>query len=313
MNPFAILVAGPTASGKSSLAYALAKALDGIIVNADSKQIYRELRILTARPSAETQFRVPHRLYGIMSAVECCSVVRWKDLASAEIATAHREGKVPIITGGSGLYLRSLTKGLAFIPPIPCSARQAAVDTLEKLGTMAFHAELAKRDPEMAARLSCGDSHRLIRAWEVLDATGVSLAEWQRRQSTGRESELGALAFVTAPQRDTHNRTCDSRFLDMMEAGALEEVDSLLALGLSPKLPAMKALGVKPLSQHLQGLISLEQAIMQSQRDTRQYAKRQGTWFRHQMSDAVMLEDSFSQEVVEFVIKRVRRFLLTRK
>ena len=304
-----MLLGGPTAAGKSALAVALAEALDGVVINADSMQVYEELRILTARPGAPVEARVPHRLYGVLPASETCSAARWRDLARAEIAAAHRARRIPILVGGSGLYFRALGKGLAPVPPVPETVRRAARARHAELGGAAFFAELSKRDPEMAARLDPNDRQRLIRAFEVTEATGVSLAEWQRRQPRGEGLGGPVLALVLAPPRPALYRACDERFLRMMAAGALAEVEALATL--DPALPAMKALGVRPLRRHLEAEIGLNEAISEAQKATRRYAKRQLTWFRHQMPEAMVLEGSNSAELTAAAVAEARRFLLT--
>ncbi len=282
--PPVLVIGGPTASGKSALALDLAEALDGVVINADSMQLYRELAILTARPDAAALARAPHRLYGVLAGAERGAAGRWRDLALAEIAAAQAAGRRPIVAGGTGLYLEALIHGLADIPPVPPEIRAEAVARHRALGGPAFHAELAQLDPVMAARLHPGDTQRLIRAWEVRAATGRSLAEWQAAPPVPSGGPTDALTFdvvVLMPPRDSLYAACDARFAAMIAAGALEEVRALVALGLDPGLPVMKALGVPPLHHHLNGEISLDEAIVQAQRDTRHYAKRQLTWFRH--------------------------------
>ena len=284
-----LVIAGPTASGKSRLALDLAAARRGTVINADSMQVYRELRILTARPDAAEMARAPHRLYGILSAAEACSAARWRALALAAIEEARAEGRLPILVGGTGLYLRALFDGLAEIPPIPRDLRAAARARHRDLGGQAFRAELARRDPESAARLAAGDTQRLVRAWEVVEATGRPLPDWQRAGGAG----MGAHAYravLLMPPRDALYAACDARFGAMVAAGALDEVRALLALGLDPALPALKSLGVRELARHLVGEWTLEQAVEKARQATRNYAKRQTTWFRHQFAPDLVLE-----------------------
>lgn len=284
-----LVIAGPTASGKSRLALDLAAARRGTVINADSMQVYRELRILTARPGEAETARAPHRLYGILAAAEPCSAARWRALALAAIEEARSDHRLPILVGGTGLYLKALFEGLAEIPPIPQSLREAARARHRALGGEAFRAELARRDPESAARLAPGDTQRLVRAWEVVEATGRALPEWQRASGAG----AGVHAYRTIlvmPPRDTLYAACDARFDAMMAAGALDEARALLALGLDPALPALKSLGVRELARHLAGEWSLEQAEGKARQATRNYAKRQATWFRHQLTPDVVLE-----------------------
>ena len=279
----AILIAGPTASGKSALALKLAEKLGGTIVNADSMQVYRDLRIITARPSAEEEARAPHRLYGHVDAAVNYSVGRWCVDVQAALAETKREGRVPIVVGGTGLYFKALTQGLAAVPPTPAEVRAAVRARLEAEGASALHAELARRDPAMAARLKPGDRTRVARALEVLESTGRSLAEWQREGMPAILNPEHAAKIFLVPDRAELHRRIDARFDDMLAAGALAEVQALDARGLDPLLPAMKAHGVPWLRRHLRGEITLETAAAGAKQDTRRYTKRQLTWFRHQM------------------------------
>lgn len=286
-----MVIAGPTASGKSALALALAQALDGVVINADSMQVYRELSVLTARPSRADCAAAPHRLYGILPAAEPCSAGRWRALARAEIARAAAAGKLPVVVGGTGLYLRALTRGLAPVPEVPPAVRGAAKARLDRLGAAAFHDALARRDPAMAARLRPSDPQRLVRAWEVLEATGRSLASWQQEPAEPPSDDEPVFhTFILNRPRAELYAACDARFLRMLEAGGLDEVRAVDALGLDPQLPAMKALGLPELRRHIRGELDLAQAIAAAQQATRRYAKRQATWFRHQMADAQVLE-----------------------
>jgi tRNA dimethylallyltransferase len=306
-----VVVAGPTASGKSALALALAEAFDGVVINADSMQVYDALRILTNRPDAADLARAPHRLYGVIPAAETCSAARWRSLALAEIAAAHEAARLPIVTGGTGLYIRALIEGLAPIPDIPDAVRRRARDRHASLGGPAFHAELATLDPEMAERLAPGDSQRMIRAFEVIEATGRSLAEWQRQPPAADALAPRFLTLTLAPPRPPLYAACDGRFAAMIEAGAVAEARDLAALDLDPGVPVMKALGVPELRRHLAGELSLAQAIAAAQQATRHYAKRQLTWFRHQLTGAVVYETQYSEDLKQVAIKEISRFLLT--
>lgn len=296
-----IVVAGPTASGKSALAMEIAEAFRGVVINADSMQIYADLRVLTARPSQAEERRVPHRLYGVLDGAEKCSAGRWRGMALAEIARARASGLLPVLCGGTGLYLQALMHGIAPVPAVPDDIRQRATALHAQLGGPAFHARLAERDPVMAARLHPGNTQRLIRAWEVMDATGRSLAAWQEDArkgghmavAGGSAGGLDFLSFVLLPARAPLSAACDGRFRQMVEAGAPEEVRALVARGLDPALPVMKALGVRELAAYLAGETGLEEAIDRAQRETRRYAKRQMTWFRHQMKDAILFETGY--------------------
>jgi tRNA dimethylallyltransferase len=306
----AVIVAGPTASGKSALAVAIALAFDGTVINADSMQVYDDLRILTARPSADDEERVPHRLYGILSPAELCSAGRWCALAAAACEDAWRDGKLPVVVGGTGLYLKSLMQGLSPIPDVPDSVRAQARAHFADLGNTAFHAALAEIDPRMAARLHPGNSQRLMRAWEVLEATGRSLADWQDEPAVPPVAAQFR-SFSVLPARERLYAQCDARFAAMMDGGALEEVRALVAKNLDPSLPAMRALGVSELSAHLRGEISREEAMAAAQQATRRYAKRQMTWFRHQLKADQVISAQLSESLQAKIFSYIRQFLLT--
>jgi tRNA dimethylallyltransferase len=281
----AVLIAGPTASGKSALALAVAEKLGGTIVNADSMQVYRDLGIITARPSPEEEARVPHRLYGHVDAAEIYSTGRWLDDVAAALAAIAAEGRVPIVVGGTGLYFKALTSGLAAVPPIPADIRADVRGRLESEGVSALYAELIERDPVTAARLMPLDRTRIARALEVVLATGRSLSDWHKEGLPPLlDPARAAKVFVTCERKDLVARI-EARFAKMLEAGALDEVEALAARQLNPLLPAMKAHGVPWLIRHLKGEISLDEAAEGSIMDTRRYAKRQLTWFRGQMKD----------------------------
>jgi tRNA dimethylallyltransferase len=284
-KPTLVLIAGPTASGKSALAMKVAEAVGGVVVNADSMQVYRDLRLITARPSQEEEARVPHRLYGHVDAVETYSVGRWLAEAGAVVADARREGRVAILVGGTGLYFKRATGGLAAIPAIPEGIRSALRARLANEGAPALHAELAQRDPAAAARLHPEDRIRIVRALEVLEATGRPLGEWQRENEAPLIDPTTARKVFLAPERAELRRRIEQRFDAMLAAGALEEVRALAARHLDPNLPVMKAHGVPWLIRHLRGEMTLETAAEESKADTRRYAKRQFTWFRNQLPD----------------------------
>lgn len=306
-----VLVAGPTASGKSALALELAETFDGVIINADSMQVYRELEVLSARPGKSEEARAPHRLYGVMAAAVPCNAGRWRTLALAEIDAAQAAGRLAIVVGGTGLYLRALTEGLAPVPEVPAAVRAEAARLHDRLGGARFHAALGLRDPVMAARLEAGDRQRLIRAWEVMAASGTSLAEWQALEPVGRVLDVPVAKLVLDPPRDELYDRCDARFAAMVAAGALDEVKALLALRLDPELPVMKALGVRELASHLAGQSTLEEAVAAGQQATRRYAKRQDTWFRNQMADARRLSAQDSESLWAEIFPFIREFLLT--
>ncbi|WP_135465963.1 tRNA (adenosine(37)-N6)-dimethylallyltransferase MiaA [Crenalkalicoccus roseus] len=279
--PRALLLAGPTASGKSALALALARRLGGTIINADSMQIYRELRVLTARPTPEEEAAVPHRLYGVRPAAEAGSVAWWREAALAEMAAARAAGRLPILAGGTGLYFLSLTEGLSAIPPVPPAARAEARALLAALGAPALHARLAAADPETAAMLRPTDGQRLARAFEVWRGTGRGLAAWQREGARTGPAPWRFAAILLDPPREALRAAIAARFDAMLAAGAVEEVRALLALGLDPALPAMRAHGVPELAAHLAGRMTLGEARRRAILNTGRYTKRQATWFRH--------------------------------
>lgn len=306
-----LIVAGPTASGKSALALRLAEEFGGVVINADSMQVYREMRVLSARPSPEDEARAPHRLYGVLPAAEVCSAARWRDLAKAEIEAAWAAGRLPIVAGGTGLYINALTQGISPIPEVPEAARQAARALFADLGNAAFHARLAERDPVMAARLDPGNSQRLVRAWEVLEATGRSLADWQALPPDGA-LRAPSLTVLLLPPRDWLYRRIDARFAEMISAGGLDEVAALDHMGLAPDLPAMKALGIPELRRHLRGEVGLDAAVAAAQQATRNYAKRQVTWFRHRSDvSALRLGEQLSESLLGRIFPIIRQFLLT--
>ncbi len=284
-----ILLAGPTASGKSRLALELAERLGGVVINADSMQVFRELRVLTARPDPAEEARVPHRLYGHVSASERYSVGRWLEDAAAALAEARSAGRRPILAGGTGLYFKALTEGLAAVPAIPADVRERLARDGENLPAAILHGRLAARDPEGAAALRPSDRGRILRALEVLEVTGVPLRIWHSRHGTPVLAGEGALRLVLSPDRAELHRRIDARVEAMLAAGAVDEVRRLAALDLDPAMPAMKAIGVRPLLAHLRGELDLAAATGRIQAETRQYAKRQATWFRHQMTGWTVL------------------------
>jgi len=281
----AVLIAGPTASGKSALALAMAEELGGTIINADSMQVYRNLRIITARPTRAEETRVPHLLYGHVDAAENYSVGRWCVDASAALAEVERAGRLPIMIGGTGLYFKTLTQGLAAVPPIPPEVRAAVRGRLEADGVAPLYVELAARDPVTAQRLMPGDRARVTRALEVVLATGRSLTDWHRDGMPPALDPAGAVKIFLDVDRAELHRRIDARFDAMLASGALDEVRALSRRGLDPALPAMKAHGVPWLIRHLAGEMALDAAADEGKRDTRRYTKRQATWFRHQLPD----------------------------
>jgi tRNA dimethylallyltransferase len=284
-NPVATLIAGPTASGKSALALELARATGGIVINADSMQVYRDLRVITARPTPDEEVAVPHRLYGHVDAAVNFSAGAWVVDAASALAAAHAQNRLAIFTGGSGLYFRALTRGLSAVPPIAAEVRESVRARLEHDGVEALHAELARRDPLSAERLKPRDRSRIARALEVVEATGRSLTDWHRDGLPPLLPPGTFRALFLSPDRDELYARIDARFEAMLGAGALEEVAALATRHLDPLLPAMKAHGVPALIRHHKGEISLEEAAEIGRADTRHYAKRQFTWFRHQLPE----------------------------
>jgi tRNA dimethylallyltransferase len=281
----AVFIAGPTASGKSALAFALAERLNGVIINADSMQVYRDLRIITARPAETEEARVPHRLYGHVDAAENYSVGRWCHDAEQALNDAIDQGRMPIFVGGTGLYFKALTAGLAAVPPIPPGVRMDVRGRLQREGAPALHSELARLDPVTAQRVTANDRSRISRALEVVLATGRPLSDWHREGLPAIIDPARAVkTFVTCERKELVRRI-ETRFAAMLEAGALDEVRVLAARRLDASLPAMKAHGVPWLIRHLEGEISREEAAAGAVMDTRRYAKRQLTWFRNQMKD----------------------------
>jgi tRNA dimethylallyltransferase len=299
----AVLIAGPTASGKSALALDLAEKLGGSIVNADSMQVYSHLRIITARPRPADEARVPHYLYGHVDEAENYSVGRWCRDAGVAMAEIAAQGRVPILVGGTGLYFKALTSGLAAVPPIPADIRSAVRGRLERDGVTPLYAELIERDPVTAQRLMPNDRSRISRALEVMLATGRSLTDWHRDGLPPLlDATRAAKVFLTCDRSELVARI-EKRFVAMLTAGALDEVRALAARQLDPALPAMKAHGVPWLIRHLKGEISLDEAAAGGVMDTRRYAKRQVTWFRNQMKDWPF---AGPQEASEVLLKMAR-------
>ena len=278
------LIAGPTASGKSTLAVRLALEIGGEIVNADSMQVYRDLRVLTARPSPAQEVAARHHLFGVLDGAEAWSVGHWLRTVDPILDEIAARGRTAIVVGGTGLYFHALTRGLAETPPVPDAVRDATVGRLAEIGEPAFRAALSAVDPTAEARISKGDSQRLVRALAVFTVSGRSLTDWQA--ATSPRLPAGAWrGVVINPPRETLYQRCDDRLEQMLAQGALDEVAALMSRGLDARLPVMKALGVAPLAACLSGAMSRTQALAQTRMDTRRYAKRQTTWLRHQTPD----------------------------
>jgi len=282
-RPGTVVIGGPTASAKSRLAMHLAARAGGVVVNADSMQLYRELRILTARPSPADEASVPHRLYGVLAANQPGSVGQWLDLARAAIIEAARQGRPAIVVGGTGLYLSALLDGLAAVPPVPAAIRAEASALYEQEGGPGLHAALRARDPVMAGRLQPQDRQRLIRAYEVVTATGRSLAAWQAEPPLRVPLPEPVVGLALMPPRAEVYARIGRRLDAMIAAGALDELRTLQRRGLSPELPLLKAVAVRELLAYLDGRQELQDALAQACVQTRRYAKRQLTWLRHQL------------------------------
>ena len=291
-----LIVAGPTASGKSALALALAEGLGGTVINADAMQCYRELRILTARPTPDDEARVPHRLYGTRTAATPGTAASWREEALAAIAAAHAAGRLPILCGGTFLYVAALTQGLADIPDPPSWARAEARALLASDGPAALHARLAAGDPATAATLRPNDGQRLARAWEVWRGTGAGLVAWQARPGLP-PAPFRFAAVVLRPDRTWLRARIERRLEVMVGLGVLDEVRALLALGLDPALPAMRAHGVPEFAHHLAGGLSLEEACARAATATVRYTRRQETWLRHR--PLVAEPDSLTIDILE--------------
>ena len=293
-----LMICGPTAAGKSGLALALAERCGGVIINADSMQLYSDLRVLTARPDEAEMARAPHRLYGIMDGAMRASVAAWLAMAADAVAAARRDGCLPIIVGGTGLYFHAAIHGIAPIPDVPPEIHAACVRHHAEDGGAAFRAALAARDPVTAARLHDGDSQRLVRAMGVVLATGRPLSDWQEDPHQGALQGV-PLRVAMMPPRDDLYRTINDRFAMMMTQGAADEVAALAARGLDPSLPVMKAIGVREIIAMQAGELSAEQALETAARDSRRYAKRQMTWIRNNFNSQIVLETQETERNIQ--------------
>jgi tRNA dimethylallyltransferase len=298
----ALLIAGPTASGKSALAIRVAQAVGGVVVNADSMQVYGDLRIITARPTLEEEASAPHRLFGHVDGAVNYSVGRFLADVEPVLAEIRGQGRLPILTGGTGMYFKALLRGLSEIPAVPEAVRAQVRAESEGLSAPELHARLAARDPQTAARLRPSDPQRILRALEVFEATGQPLASFQAKRGPALLDAASAPGIFLAPPREVLKARIDRRFLEMMQTGAVEEVERLAGRGLDPALPVMRAHGVPGLIDYLRGDTTLEAAIERGQKDTRAYSKRQFTFVRHQLPEFAMVSPEKAWEAVQQVI-----------
>lgn len=312
--PHAIVIAGPTASGKSAVALRTAERLGGTIVNADSMQVYKELRILTARPTAADEARAPHLLYGHVAASDAYSAGRFVADVDRVLPDIRAAGRIPIVVGGTGLYLRAILEGLSPIPAVPDEIRDRWRLAAGEQGAAVLHGRLAARDPEMAARLAPTDTQRIVRALEVIEATGQSILHWQAMPGTPLFDPKSCVLIVLRPPRAELHRRVEDRFDAMIRAGALAEVENLRTLGLDDDLPAMRAVGVPPLLAHLAGRLGLADAIAMAKADTRRYVKRQETWLSRNMISWITHVPQFSERdsdiignIIESAVDELRR------
>ena len=306
-----IVIGGPTASGKSALAVALAERLGGVVINADSMQLYGALSILTARPGADALARAPHVLFGFAKPDDIWSAGRWRRRAAQEIETAHAEGKLPIVAGGTGLYLEALTDGLADVPAADPAIRGRLRALLAERGSGAMHDMLAERDPEGAAAIRPSDPQRILRALEVVEATGEPLHVWHSRQGGPPDEGWAVLRILLMPDRDALYAACDARFDGMIADGALDEARAVGAMGLDPGLPMMKAVGLAPLLAHCRGELDLADAVAAARRDTRRYARRQMTWFRNRSKPDRIVNAQYSESMMTEIFSFISDFRLT--
>lgn len=297
-----LVIGGPTASGKSGLAVGLAQALNGIIINGDSMQVYDGLPLLAAQPDTEDLKTAPHKLYRVLRPDDPCSAARWRDMALQEIAGAEQAGKLPIVVGGTGFYLKTLMRGISPIPDVPATVRAEMAALLQDIGNNAFHTLLAEKDPVMATRLDTGNTQRLIRAMEVLTHTGKSLAAWQELPPEGTPAHLKFLFVALLPARAQLYSQCNRRFDIMIERGALDEAAAFTAAyptQTAEKVPLKKALGYPEIAAFQRGEITLDAAREKAAQSTRHYAKRQMTWFRHQLAPDMTLTTNSPQPVID--------------
>ena len=304
----AIIICGPTGAGKSSMALNMAKKFKGVIINADSIQIYREIKILSGRPTSDDYRQAPHRLYGVMSIFKPCTLGIWRKMALETIKECELSGHLPIICGGTGLYIKFLLNELSAIPEIPPSIKLEAREMLKELGNENFRELLSKNDPVSASRIKSGDTNRLLRAWEVFTATTKPLSYWhEKSREAGPQHKFFKVCLM--PERKALYSKCDQRFLDFVEQGAVEEARAFDFITASPELPASKTLGLLELIKYTKGELELSDAVEQAQRATRRYAKRQLTWFRHQLDEDFLIQNLSCSKTVSDCFKKIVNFL----
>lgn len=296
-QPSCIVIFGPTASGKSGLAIDIAAAFNGVVINADSMQIYRNLRILTARPSEEEEARVPHRLYGVLDGRDVCSAARWRSLAAAEIQTASAQGKLPILCGGTGLYLKAIMEGLSPMPAVPDSVRLRIRAEVARASPVRSWERLQEIDPEASRRIEPMDRQRISRALEIYEATGETFSAWRNKPLDGPQVPHRFISLALAPPRKTLVSRCNHRLHKMIEMGGLDEVKSLLAQALPSDCPVMRAVGVPEFSAYLKGAWALETALEKAQIATRRYAKRQMTWLKSNFIAQKIYNQQYSEKL----------------
>ena len=304
----AVIICGPTGAGKSSLALNLAEKFEGVIINADSVQIYREIKILSGRPTSDDYRKAPHRLYGIMSIFKPCTLGIWRKMALETIKECELSGRLPIICGGTGLYIKFLLNELSAIPEISPSIKLEAREKLKELGNENFRELLSKNDPASASRIKSGDTNRLLRAWEVFTATTKPLSYWHKKsRKAGSQHKFFKVCLM--PERKALYSICDQRFLEFVEQGAVEEARAFDFITASPEVPASKTLGLLELIKYTKGELELSDAIEQAQRTTRRYAKRQLTWFRHQLDEDFLIQNLCCRKTVSDCFKKIVNFL----
>lgn len=307
----AVVIAGPTASGKSGLALKIAKSLNGVIINADSQQLYSSFRVLTSRPTSQDEVDAEHRLYGCLRPNEISSLKRWADIASREVHSALDAGALPIIVGGTGLYIKSLIGGFSDIPDVPDQVRLQANDIIETKGLPYLYSLLARKDPGYGKKINPNDAQRISRAWEVIEYTGFSLDYWHSRPHIKLLNGVDVLSLAIFPLRAELYKACDQRFFRMLELGALKEVEQILASGIDINAPVMRALGAKELAQFIHGCMDLDTATKAAQQRTRRYAKRQVTWFKNQFNASEVINKQLSESFIGKIIRKIDQFRLT--